>query len=53
MDFDVCSSCVHGQSNDLCDAHLIHEHYNEEEEEVREIYYRHGYGCDFYIRLRE
>jgi hypothetical protein len=51
MEFDACSSCAHRQSNDVCDAHLLHEHYNEDE--IREIFIRHGFGCNFYIGLSE
>lgn len=47
MDFDACSKCFYGQSGDLCDAHIIHEYYSENE--VDEIFYRHGVGCHFYI----
>lgn len=46
MDFDACSKCTYGQSIGICDAHMIHEYYNEVE--LNEIIFRHGAGCHFH-----
>lgn len=51
MDFEACSKCSYGQSDDTCDIHNIYVSYNENE--LNEILFRHGLDCDFYADSTE
>ncbi len=45
MDFETCSKCLYGQSNDLCDAYMIRQFCCDDG--VTEISW-HGAECPFY-----
>lgn len=50
MDYDTCSKCLYGQSNNICDAYMIRQYHCENGE--TEISW-HGDGCPFYTEHKE